>query len=507
MFSALKRLAGNKIENGTPSNTSSHQAMSQNLQKKFAKGVQYNMKIIIKGDRSTGKTCLFHRLQGKKFVADYQPTEEIQVASVQWNYKNADDVVKVEVWDVVDKGKKRPNPEGLKLSDEVTPALDAEFIDVYKGTNGVILVLDVTKNWTWGYVQKEIVKVPEDIPVLVLGNHCDMSHHRTIMADAVQYYIDSIQRPQGKAQIRYTEASMSNGFGLKYIHKFFCLPFLQLQKETLLKQLDRNANEMLITIDELDLYQRSPDSDYDLFLDNLSKRRRQVAENTGVSINQSQSCQSLSKPPPSIILGQGTPIDRSASLNEMSQNQSPSKKSPVNNATEEIAAQVVTSVEEFIPDGGYLDKTFLEESSTSLPLKVPENLPADSDSDGEIGDNPLVAGYQDDVDPDDALLDRSSSSKENKTKEEIGDLNQWMSGVSISEGRGSPEGGEDSGCTDSLYVTVNKDSEKKKKSKKKSNKSEASKTDKKKSKRKKSSAENRDLEAFLSSRNDSYEAL
>lgn len=47
---------------------------------------------------------------------------------------------------------------------------------------------------TFGYVQKEIIKIPDDIPVLVLGNHCDMSHHRTIVADSVQYYIDSIQR-------------------------------------------------------------------------------------------------------------------------------------------------------------------------------------------------------------------------------------------------------------------------------------------------------------------------
>lgn len=84
------------------------QSMDENLQKKFAKGIQYNskqlkvqeiqahytvelllklmilvlfspVKIVLRGDRNTGKSCLFHRMEGKVFQEAYIPTNEIQV--------------------------------------------------------------------------------------------------------------------------------------------------------------------------------------------------------------------------------------------------------------------------------------------------------------------------------------------------------------------------------------------------------------------------------------------
>ena len=70
------------------------------------------------------------------------------------------------------------------------------------------------------------------------------------------------------AQIRFAESSMRNGFGLKFLHKFFNLPFLALQRDTLLKQLETNRSEMSSTNEELDIYLETYDANYDKSVSN-----------------------------------------------------------------------------------------------------------------------------------------------------------------------------------------------------------------------------------------------
>jgi GTPase SAR1 family protein len=185
------------------------QSMDEALQKRFAKGIQFNMKIVLKGDRNTGKTCLFNRMGGKPFQEAYIPTMEIQVTSILWSYKVTSDTVKVEVWDVVDKGKvqKKETKGGLKIFN-TTPdeeeeeegegegrkkVLDATFLNVYKGCNGVVLVFDMTKMWTWKYVERELPKIPVDIPVIVLGNFRDLGEHRVKTRDEIHMFLRSVR--------------------------------------------------------------------------------------------------------------------------------------------------------------------------------------------------------------------------------------------------------------------------------------------------------------------------
>ena len=47
---------------------------------------------------------------------------------------------------------------------------------------------------TFSYVERELPKVPSHIPVLVLANHRDMGHHRTVNEDSIKYFIENLDR-------------------------------------------------------------------------------------------------------------------------------------------------------------------------------------------------------------------------------------------------------------------------------------------------------------------------
>ena len=56
------------------------------------------MKLVIRGQRGTGKTALLHRLEGKPIKDEYSATPEIQTGHIHWNFKNSHDLVKVHLY-------------------------------------------------------------------------------------------------------------------------------------------------------------------------------------------------------------------------------------------------------------------------------------------------------------------------------------------------------------------------------------------------------------------------
>ncbi|XP_025214733.1 rab-like protein 6 isoform X4 [Theropithecus gelada] len=387
-----------------------------------------------------------------------------------------DDIVKVEVWDVVDKGvlfvvpvrdfktgiprvprmvwspfssgKCKKRGDGLKMENdpqeaESDMALDAEFLDVYKSCNGVVMMFDITKQWTFNYILRELPKVPTHVPVCVLGNYRDMGEHRVILPDDVRDFIDNLDRPPGSSYFRYAESSMKNSFGLKYLHKFFNIPFLQLQRETLLRQLETNQLDMDATLEELSVQQETEDQNYGIFLEMMEARSRGHASPL-VANGQSPSSGSQSPvvPPGAVSTGSSSPgtpqpapqlplnaapppsVPPAPPSEALPPPACPSAPAPRRSIISRLfgtspaaeaappppepvlaaeAPAAVQSVEDFVPDDR-LDRSFLEDATPARDEKKvgPKAAQQDSDSDAEaLGSNPMVAGFQDDVDLED----------------------------------------------------------------------------------------------------------
>lgn len=59
------------------------------------------------------------------------------------------------------------------------------------------MVFDITKPWTFDYVKKEVMNIPPSIPVLILANFTDASHHRQVTQLQIADFVENICR-EGK---------------------------------------------------------------------------------------------------------------------------------------------------------------------------------------------------------------------------------------------------------------------------------------------------------------------
>lgn len=69
---------------------------------------------------------------------------------------------------------------------------------MYKGTHGVIFMVDVCKKWTYEYVQREMENVPSKLPVLVLANFRDQAEHREVQSEDIAVSV-ALLLPSGHA--------------------------------------------------------------------------------------------------------------------------------------------------------------------------------------------------------------------------------------------------------------------------------------------------------------------
>ncbi|KAI8334936.1 P-loop containing nucleoside triphosphate hydrolase protein [Choanephora cucurbitarum] len=367
----------------------------------FKKGVQYNMKIAIRGDVMTGKSSLFHRLQGAEFDEAYGSTPQIQVANIPWHYKDSNDIVKIEIWDVVDKAHNKTksaestiklehseSQQKIEVEEESDMGLDAATVNVYRNSHGVIFLFDITKPWTFDYIVKELDSVPETLSVLVLGNFSDKSQERKVDLDIIhtalyEHNQERIRRGAIKPNlIRYAEASMKTGMGLKYIYDYLGIPFLQLMIESLNKQLELKAVEIVDLLEVLDTNDDVPET--------MQRRRRGqdnfdqpseprlTKQKEEMQSAWDQELEAIASDHPSGFERQPTPPPPSAPVETK-------PKKEIQLVSEQVNVDPFDNAEELADD-------WFGETTPSTVTRTKQDV---YDSDDQVPSNPMVLGDED----------------------------------------------------------------------------------------------------------------
>ena len=120
---------------------------------------EINIKLIIIGDSDVGKTTLIYRYTDNYFNEEISPTVGLDNKVKKLNIQGLQ--AKIQIWDTA----------GQEKYDSLTSQL-------YKNTDGIILVFDLTNNTSFISIKKYIEKIKKNcdhkIKKLLLGNKVDM---------------------------------------------------------------------------------------------------------------------------------------------------------------------------------------------------------------------------------------------------------------------------------------------------------------------------------------------
>ncbi|KAG5490786.1 hypothetical protein JKF63_00908 [Porcisia hertigi] len=194
--------------------------LSPQVQEEMKKGTRYNMKVVLRGTRATGKSTLLARLSGHPLPTRYTPSTELIASTMRLQGEQCapHEGTKVDIWEVIEEGRQRSastfsantgsktalHIPTAQLHEALRVAADARSLNVYDGCHLVIFMIDPSQRSSWEYAKQETLQVPPTTCVLYALNFSDLA---PLIGAGVAVTLDEVQSWCGRVR-RATTTTM-----------------------------------------------------------------------------------------------------------------------------------------------------------------------------------------------------------------------------------------------------------------------------------------------------------
>ena len=219
----------NKINNDDNKKEIKGKKKEKEKEKNKTKKQIIEIKIILLGDISVGKSSILGRYIDNSFTEDYQCTLQVETKSKIIDI-DLNTSVKMNIWDTVGQEKYRN--------------LTRQY---FRNCQGAIIVFDLTRKDSFDGVQKWIDELKDfspNIPILIAGNKSDLINEREVNEDVIENFV--------KNKYMYYDVSAKNGSNVS-------LAFDKIRTE-IIEDIKRNEKKEEKELNDIKFKMRNVDS-------------------------------------------------------------------------------------------------------------------------------------------------------------------------------------------------------------------------------------------------------
>ena len=136
--------------------------------------IVYKFRVIILGNISVGKTCIWNKYLFNKYSKDYKCSVGVEMKVKNLNISQSS-IAELKIWDT--------------CGDEKYRSITRQY---YKDADGIILVYDITKKSSFDSLESWLEEIrnngPEHAEVILVGNKSDLNDQRVIKIEEAEEF-------------------------------------------------------------------------------------------------------------------------------------------------------------------------------------------------------------------------------------------------------------------------------------------------------------------------------